>query len=600
MLQDVCEYPTAEQIAAASGPIALDTETLGTERDTNLPMYFSWAARDLGSGGGPIITEAGYAAARRLCENERPKIAHNLKFDMQRFEQAGIKLQGKLHDTSIMHCLLDEHHAEFHRLKALSRELLGRDRDDERVMKQLWKRHHYFDAIPQSVSHPYAVHDAEDALDLFYLFEPQLREQGLWDLYEHEIIATIAYKDMEQYGIGIDIAALEVALARIGKALDALSDEIHQKLGNFLISSPEQLGNKLYEAGVPLTERTEGGNWGTSKGALEPFKHLPIVQTVLAWRFLTKATSTLNNYRFWARNGRVYPEYRLTTTTGRSAAKEPPIQQIPKQRGRITEIEAGTKELALLCAEAFRSVRAVFIPSPGARLLSFDYSQIEFCVFVHYAQARKLIEALRAGKIDIHEAVARIVFGTYDDRIRHITKMLNYGILYGMSHKRMGEQLAGEMFDGDPIAIYENAVPEMRITQNRIKAIGRARGYVKDVFGRHYRLRQEIGDYILVAWICQGTAANIKKRALGRVAALLQGRRSRVCADIHDELVFNFFPEDRDLIPLIVEEMERFPELSVPIRTNGSIGANFLEMKKMSVAELQGDEPWKSLSGLSS
>jgi len=596
MLQNICPYPTQEQIDASDKPIALDTETEGETRDTNIPVYFSWAARDFGSGAGPLLTPEGFEAARRLCENSRPKICHNLKFDAQCFDYLGFNLNGELHDTTLLHVLLDEHHLEHHRLKALSRELLGRSRSDEYVMDREREKH-YFTEIPQELSHPYAVSDAEDALELFYLFAPQVKEIGCWDLYRNEVAAALAYKRIEQSGVGVDLDALTIALGRIDEALTKLSEQIYAVFDEqFLISSAEQLGDVLVKH-FPLLERTATGQVATSKKILEPFKSDSRMQLVLAFRFLFKSASTLRGYYRRVREGRVHPEYRQTTTTGRSAAKDPPVQQIPKQRGRITEIEVGSKELAQICADAFRSVRAVFIPSPGAFLLAIDYSQIEFCAFVHYTGSKRLAEAVVNGT-DIHRAICEMVFGTYDDRLRHITKMLNYGILYGMSVKRAGQQLAGEKLGDikveDIIPRYERAIPEMRGTQKLIQTVGEMRGYVKDIFSRRYRYAEHIGSYTLVAWLCQGTVANMKKHALVRCDRLLEGRRSRICLDIHDELVFDLFPEDISLIPLIKAEMERFPELCVPTKVEISGGPNLLLLKKMTVEQLTGpEEPWK-------
>jgi len=589
MLKDICPYPTQAQIDASNEPIALDTETEGTTRETNIPVYFSWAARDFGSGAGPCITPKGFAALQRLCKSSRPKICHNLKFDAQRFDYLGFKLNGELHDTILMHVLLDEHHLEHHRLKALSRELLGRKRDDEIEMIRMRNKKIPFTRISQELSHKYAVADAEDTLDLFYLLAPQVKQLGCWELYRNEVAASLVYKEIEQNGIRIDLEALATSLKRIDSALDVLASQIYEVFGtHFLISSPAQLGAVL-EKHFPLTERTAAGQIATGKKVLEPFRNDSRMQLILAWRFLFKAASTLRGYQKREREGKVHPEYRQTTTTGRSAAKDPPVQQIPKQRGRITEIEVGSKELAKTCADAFRSVRSVFVPSSSALLLACDYAQIEFCAFVHYTGSERLINAIKEGE-DLHRLICKMVFGTYSARLRHIAKMLNYGILYGMGGKRMREQLKGEELGDisidDIIPQYERTVPEMRMTQRLIQSTGEARGYVKDVFGRRYRFVKEIGSYILVAWLCQGTAANIKKIAMARCAKLLRERRSHICLDIHDELVFNLFPEDISLVPDIKTAMEYFPELDVPAKVVINVGPNLLDMHEVTPEQL--------------
>lgn len=577
---DLDKYPTEEQIQASNDIIALDTETLGRTRKTNIPCYFSWAAKDLDAGAGPTTTDEGYVAARRLALNSRPKVAHNLKFDYQRFEDLGLLLQGELHDTTLMHALLNEHHLEYHRLKALANELLGHSREDAIEMAHAWKAYKFFTHIPQEISHKYATADAEDCLALYYLFEPQLREAGLWDLYRNEVSACLAYSRIERRGVMINLEALDRALVKIDDALIGLQKNIFEAFGReFLITNPALLGDVLKEY-FPLTIQTKTGNWCTAKSVLEPLRSDPRIQLILAFRFLSKAGSTLRGYKNRMSAGRVHPEYRQTTVTGRSAASDPPVQQIPKQRGRITEVEVGSTELATLCAESFRSVRRVFIPAEGAVLVASDYSQVEYRAFVHYSGSDRLIAQLCAGE-DFHKLVCMMVFGHYNERLRHITKMLNYGLLYGMSEKRMVKQLAGESHPRGIIQQYERMLPEMRTTQKRICTKGRITGFVKDVFERKYRYREDIGDYILVAWLCQGTAANIKKYALTRCDALLQGTKSGIVLDIHDELVFELYPEEMHLLPEIKRQMEDFPQLDVPTPVEISIGPNLLEMEKV-------------------
>ena len=568
-------------------PIALDTETYGITREQNIPVHFSWSCKDPGIGDGNLscLTTEGYNKLTQLCDLKNPKVFHNLKFDIMRIENdLGIPIQGELHDTTFLHMLLDEHHLEFHRLKALSRELLGRFRDDAYDMDVAWKRYRTWDRIPRELRERYSGADAIDTLDLFLLLEPRVREEGCYELYRNEVAASLAYRDLELRGVRIDEIALDASVAKISAALIRIEDELAPSIGRINLGSTLQLGPilKMY---FPLVELTAGGEISTKKSALLPFLSDPRIQLLMAWKFLSKARSTLAGYKRRIKDGRVHPEYRQTTITGRSAAKDPPTQQIPKQRGRISEVEVGTPELALLCREAFRSVRAVFIPAEGARLISFDESQVEYRCFAHYSGAARICDRLRAGE-DFHTLVANAVFGRYDDRLRHITKMLNYGMLYGMGYDKLVAQIAGEANPHEIIRQYMELLPEMKAAQKQIRSIGKARGFVRDMFGRRYRFVKEIGDYILVAWLCQGTAANFKKYALVRWNEILRGRRSGIVLDVHDELVAEMFPEDADLIPALKNAMEDFPQISVPIISEGSAGPNFYAMKDMDVPEM--------------
>jgi len=577
---DLSEYP-AEMINRKDLPVAIDTETAGTNY---VPYYFSWAAKDLGAGGGPFLSPKGGPFIKKLAESSRPKIFHNCKFDIRVLAQLGIEVKGEIHDTSLMHALLDEHHIEAHRLKALAREILGRPRLDEYELHEEQRKYPKEEMnlhVPQTLLHKYAVADAQDTLDLFYVFKPQLIEEGLWDLYRDEVAAALVYLEIEDRGVLVDMNALDSAWKEIIHAQNIIQAKVWELFGQeFKLSSPRQVGEVMGRI-FALTERTPTGQWRVSKQVLEKYIDDPRVQYYFAWKFLDAARAKLENYaRCMHEDGRLHPSYRQTTTTGRTACSEPNLQNIPKQRGRITEVEVGDPELAKMCREAFRSTRRVFVAPEGATLYSFDYSQIEYRVAVHYTGSKRLIEALRRGE-DVHSMICQLVFGKVDPRTRHITKMINYGCLYGMG---MGT-LKQKVLQGEPgvdaeytMRLYRQKSPELLQLQREATLVAQRRGYVKDVFGRKYRYDPD-RPYAMVAWLCQGTAANIKKYAIRRVHEILKGRRSGIIMDIHDEIVLEVYPEDEHLLPKIKEAMEDFPQFSVPITVDAAKGPNLLDME---------------------
>jgi len=582
--KNLCEYPF-EALASGTEPIAIDTETLGATRELNLPIYYSWAAKDFGSGAAPTTTKEGWRFLEALSASPRPKVFHNAKFDLTVLEKVGLKVQGEIHDTILQHLLLDEHHLEHHRLKALSRELLGRTRMDEFELKRVQKKGKAVNlGVPQGPLHKYARMDAEDTLDLYYLFTPMLKEQGLWDLYRQEVEVEMVYKLLDETGIAIDTEFVEDAIKEMEQALRALETQIYKAFGEtFLISSPQQLGGVLSKH-FPLRERTPSGNYKTDKATLQNFIQDPKIQMIFAWKFLAKACSTARGYKKREVNGRIHPDYRQTTKTGRCNCHNPNLTTIPKQRGRITEVEVGSPELAATCSEAFRKVRRVFIAPPGAILVAWDYSQIEYRAFVHYTGSKRLIESLKAGE-DFHTVICEMVFDKVDKRLRHITKIVNYGILYGMGKAYLQQMLQVEGVNTRNIlARYEANFPEMRHTQRLMEETARSRGYITDVFGRRYRYVPEWG-YKIVSWICQGTAANVKKTSMLRTNKIYSGRKSRLVLDIHDDLTFEVYPEDLDLLHATKRAMEEYPQFDVPLVVKCSVGHNLLEMNDVEITE---------------
>lgn len=400
------------------------------------------------------------------------------------------------------------------------------------------------------------------------------------------VAAEMVYLKMFKRGVALDEANLERALVNVLEVLGDLSEKVWETLGErFLISSPVQLGDALKKH-FPLTIGTPSGDWCTDKDALEPYRSDPKMQLVLAWKFLDKARQYMQGYRKRVVNGRLHSDYRQTTVTGRSKSSDPNLENIPKQRGRISEVEVGNVELAEQCAEAFRQVRAAIVPSPGAKLLSCDYKQIEYRCFAFYSGSERLISALERGE-DFHTFTCNVVFGEETPQRRYMIKITSYGLLYGMGGALLIKRL--RIYHPRPqeiLAQYEKMFPEMRGTQKRLKSIAARKGYLVDPFGRRYRFIPE-RPHAVVAWLCQGTAANVKKAAMVKTDPVFEGRRSGLVIDIHDELVFEIYPEDAEVARDIKREMEDFDQLGrIPVLTDTAVGPNLLDLKDGSVDEV--------------
>lgn len=585
---DLMEYPN-EQLRAGKEPFALDTETLGATRRTNIPIYFSAAARDFGAVAGPTTTVRGYTFLTELCESPRTKIFQNLKFDVWALEREGIEVRGPFEDTILMHCLLDEHHLGHHKLKVLSREILGRPRLDE---LELWKAQarcklKLNTELPQKILHDYSLPDAQDTLDLYYVFKPLLEAQNLWKLYRQTVAAELVYLKMYRRGVALDEKNLTVALEQVQEALQGLSERIWTVFGEkFKISSAQQLGCVLKKK-FNLVVKTNGGDWCTDKDALEPFRSDPKMQLILAWKYLDKARQYMQGYFKRVTSGRLHSEYRQTTTTGRTKSSNPNLENIPKQRGRLSEVEVGSAELAEICADAFRWVRAAIIPSPGWGLLTCDAKQIEYRCFAFYSGSKRLIGALERGE-DFHSYVCKIVFGEETPQLRYITKIIDYGLIYGMGKDLLITRI--RLYHTNPFDVlhqYEQLLPEMRETQKRLKKIAAQKGYLIDPFGRRYRFLPE-RPHAVVAWLCQGTAANFKKAAMVKTDEVLERNHCRggQIIEIHDELVFEIPSDEAEIVQPLHAAMEDFDQLgSIPILYDCAVGPNLLDTTDVSVED---------------
>lgn len=603
--KDLCKYPF-DKLATATSPCALDTETIGNTPALNIPFYFSWSSAELGTGAGPLLTAEGCRFCTELCKAQQiPKIFHNAKFDVGVLRRAGFEVKGKIHDTILMHCLLDEHDLDHHKLKPLSEHLLGHDRSDEAAAKAYgFKQENRLNTeVPQDVLHLYSLRDARDTWELAQLLMRRLLDWSQEDsrilkLYQNEVACSMVYMDMHERGIGYDQKASQEALEAVKRVMDDLAEKLFTFWGvRINLQSPQQLSRTISKY-LTLTVRTEKGEkepgdhlYSTDKEILQQFIEIEWVQWLAAWKYLNSARKNFAGYEKRQVNGRLHSDYNQTTTTGRSSSSDPNLQNIPKNQGRLTELELGDEELATICAEAFRKVRKVFIASPGSLLVAMDEQQAEYRAFAYYTASERLLAALARGE-DFHKYTCLLVFEDYEERLRHVIKIVNYGLIYGMGNELLEWRInlaGGGIGSGKEIlARYERMLPEMRETQMRIKRQAAQFGYVTDVFGRRYRYQHE-RPHAIVSWLCQGSVANMKKYSLTRVDKLFKTEAvagSGAALDIHDEIVAEVYPADANLLFGCKKIMETFPEFApVPFTVDVAVGHNLLEMKKMSVEE---------------
>jgi len=427
--------------------------------------------------------------------------------------------------------------------------------------------------------------EADRLLRVGLRIEPRLQATGLLGLYERidgPLLPVLAR--MELHGIRIDTERLAAMAVEMDGQIRTERAAIHGLAGReFNIDSPKQLREVLFDQlGLATRRKTEkGGFASTDAQTLEDLadEHA-IVRHVLEYRELSKLKGTYVDALprlVRADTGRVHTTFDPTgAATGRLSSFDPNLQNIPVR------------------SEAGRRIREAFVPEPGYRFLTSDYSQIELRVLAHLARDEELIAAFHAGE-DVHRYTAARVFGVPDDLVtdamRRRAKAVNFGILYGMSETRLAREQGMARADARRfIGAYFTRFAGVRRYIDETREAARREGLVRTAFGRirwfprlHARAGRAEQEQALRAAVnttIQGTAADLMKLAMLRVDTELARARSgaRLLLQVHDELLLEVPQGEMDQTRGIVREaMERVSDLAVPLVVDQKVGASWLE-----------------------
>ena len=428
---------------------------------------------------------------------------------------------------------------------------------------------------------------AERAVCTRALAERQLErieEQGLTRLlHEVEMPLVEVLIDIERAGVKLDTTRLAVINAGFADRITALETEIWEMAGEeFTIGSPQQLGHILFEKlGLSKKRRGKTG-FSTDARVLAAIRdEHPIIGKVEQWRELTKLKSTYLDALpelISDEDGRLHTTFNQTaTTTGRLSSTNPNLQNIP------------------IRSEEGREIRACFVAEEGCKLISADYSQIELRVLAHIAEEEVLIDLFKRGE-DVHAATAGEMFGLPPEQVDHGTrskaKMINFGIVYGLSAYGLSDRLNIPQEEAaEFIERYLNRFPKVQEFITRTITSATDEGYVTTLFGRMRRIpelraRQRqtrlLGERLAVSTVIQGTAADIIKVAMVRCWKALReaGLSTRLVLQIHDELLFEAPESELEQASKIVhDEMVRAFELDPPLGVDVGVGGNWLEAK---------------------
>lgn len=413
--------------------------------------------------------------------------------------------------------------------------------------------------------------------------EEALRREGLEPLYrEVELPVTRVLAAMESAGVRIDVHRLGEIAARVRDRADELRDRIWELAGGeFVIESPKQLGQVLFERlGLPTFRRGKTG-WSTDRQVLRLLedKH-PIVPLIGQYRELTKLDNTYLSAlpELVDEHGRLHTTFNQTVAeTGRLSSTNPNLQNIPVR------------------TPLGREIRDAFVAEPGWVLVSCDYSQVELRILAHCSGEPALAEAFRRGE-DIHRATAAEVFGMapadVDRATRDRAKAVNFGIVYGISDFGLAEQLGIPRADARAyIDAYLARYPGVRRFIDTTIAAAQQDGYVTTLLGRRRPIpelggrtvqQRQLGERLAVNTVIQGSAADIIKAAMVRAHAALgeAGLRARLILQIHDELLLEAPAEEAGRAGSVVRSamVGAYP-LDPPLAVDVGVGETWLEAK---------------------
>ncbi len=570
---------------------AVDTETTGLDplADDLVGVSLAFGAGDACylpvagrcEEGGLELEAIRDALAPALADGGKTKIAQNLKFDAQVLARHGMSIAGPVFDTMLASYCVDPARRS-HGLDALALELLGHEMLPYSELFEKGDKEKDIRAVPlERLSH-YAAEDADYTFRLADSLEPSLDEAEVRPLFDDiEMPLSPVLGAMEARGILLDAAHLGELSERMGTEREALTARIHEAAGReFTIGSPKQLSQVLFdEMGLPTGRRTKTG-FSTDEAVLsELAAEHEIAGWVLEWRELSKLKSTyvdvLPNMAD-PETGRIHTRFnQAVASTGRLSSSDPNLQNIP------------------IRSELGKEIRRAFIAEPGMQLASFDYSQVELRILAELSGDEALREAF-AGDRDIHRWTAAKIAGKEEEEVtreeRNRSKVVNYGVLYGMGARglagrlRIGRDEAQGFIDD-----YFGAFPGIRVWMDETLARVRNEGVVATLHGRKRALREinsgngrirSFAERVAVNTPIQGTAADLIKIAMIRIHHWLETSplRASMLLQVHDELLFEALPQEmEELAAGVVREMEGVADFRVPLKVDWAAGDNWLE-----------------------
>lgn len=518
-----------------------------------------------------------------LEDDSKKKVGHHLKYDAHILARYDIALAGMQFDSMLESYVLNSV-ATRHDMDSVARQYLGRETIHYEDVAGKGVKQLTFNQVDLETAAPYAAEDADITLQLHHTLWQQLSEIAtLKSIYldiEQPLMPILL--EMEETGVLVDRKMLNTQSGELAKKMTELESKAHELAGSpFNLGSPKQLQQILFEQlGLPIIRKTPKGQPSTAEDVLLELAgdyELPAV--IIEYRSVSKLKSTYTDklpLQIAASTGRIHTSYhQAVAATGRLSSTDPNLQNIP-----IRTPEG-------------RRIRQAFVAPEGQVLLAADYSQIELRIMAHLSADPSLVKAF-ANEQDVHRATAAEVFGitlaeVTDDQ-RRSAKAINFGLMYGMSAFGLAKQLGIARGEAQEyVDLYFDRHPGVKAYMDATREKARADGYVETVFGRRLYLpeinarnanRRQYAERTAINAPMQGTAADIIKKAMIVVHHWLHDERpgARMIMQVHDELVFEVDKDNVDHVrERVIELMNAAATLSVPLRVDAGVGANWDE-----------------------
>lgn len=569
--------------------LSFDTETTSTNAIDAELVGLSFAVEEFKAV--YVAVPAEREAAQRMVDIFRPlyedehimKVGQNIKYDYEVLRRYGIEVRGPMFDTMLAHYIVQpELH---HNMDYMAETLLGYQtiHIDQLIGPRGKGQRSMRDLQPQEV-YEYAAEDADVTLRLKNVLEQKLKEvDGERLFYDIEMPLVPVLAEMELTGVCLDTAALAETGKNFNRRLAEYEQKIYSEAGEtFNISSPKQVGDILFGKMkiVDKPKKTKTGQYVTSEEVLTQLRsRAPIVDDILSYRGLKKLLGTyvealprLIN----PRTGHIHTCFnQAITATGRLSSSDPNLQNIP-----IRDDDG-------------KEIRKSFVPEPGCLFFSADYSQIELRIMAHLSQDEHMLDAFRSGT-DIHAATAAKIWHVPVEEVtpeqRKKAKQANFGIIYGISTYGLAQRMnisnseARQLIDD-----YFATFPRVKAYMDEAIATCREKGYAETIYHRRRYLPDIASHNATVRGFAernainapiQGSEADIIKVAMIHIFKRFatEGLRSRMILQVHDELNFSVYPEEREQVErIVIEEMENACRLSIPLTADAGWGANWLE-----------------------
>ncbi|MBK7352478.1 MAG: DNA polymerase I [Nitrosomonas sp.] len=508
------------------------------------------------------------------------KVGQNLKYDRHVLANHGVTLNGIAHDTLLQSYVLESHQPHNMDNLALRHLDIETIHYDEVTGKGAGKIG--FDQVAIDQATRYAAEDADITLRLHRYLYPKIEQDRSLHFVYHQIeipLLAVLFQ-IERNGVLLDSNLLHEQSRDLAQQLYHLENQAYTLAGQvFNLNSPKQIQEILFDQlKLPIIKKTPKGAPSTDEDVLQQLAlDYPLPKVLLDYRGLAKLKSTYTDklpQMVNANTGRVHTNYaQAVAVTGRLASNDPNLQNIP-----IRSSEG-------------RKIREAFIAPAGSQIISADYSQIELRIMAHISQDAGLLKAFAAEE-DIHQATAGEIFGVPIDQVnaeqRRYAKVINFGLIYGMSEFGLASQLgiersAARTYIERYFARYPGVAKYMQQTREQ----AREKGFVETVFGRRLWLpeinsthhnRRQGAERAAINAPMQGTAADIIKLAMIAVQDWLSNRqlRTKLIMQVHDELVLEVPDDEVAIVKANLSQlMENIGTFDVPLRVKIGIGKNW-------------------------